>query len=108
MSALDDAVKIAESYCADVPEHVDVTLDRNSFAAGYLVAAGGIRQALIRLRDRDANVNVVTSERQRQISTEIAYRYFQRPFDGDPNTLASVAEEVIRAALNPSHAQKER
>lgn len=50
MDIFSDAVRIAESYCADVPDHVDVTLDKNSFAAGYLAAAGGIKQALARLR----------------------------------------------------------
>lgn len=67
MNALNDAIRIAESYGADVPEHVDVTLDRNAFAAGYLAAAGGIKQALARLKERDDGVSVIARERERQI-----------------------------------------
>lgn len=39
-------VEIADRYTKDVPESVDITLDRNGFAAGYLCAAGGIKKAL--------------------------------------------------------------
>lgn len=70
MSTIGDAVKIAESYCADVPKHVDVTLDKNSFAAGYLAAAGGIKQALTRLQDRNDGVSIIARERQRQVQVK--------------------------------------
>jgi hypothetical protein len=43
------AIQIAESYCEDIPQHVDLENDKNTFAAGYLVAAGSIRQALTRI-----------------------------------------------------------
>ena len=55
MSQLDEAIKIVEARQADVPESVDITLDKNAFQAGYLVAVGGIRDALIRLRSHPLN-----------------------------------------------------
>ncbi len=37
-----------------------------------------------------------------QLAVTIAYRYFQIPFDGDPDTLAQIADDVIRACAEPA------
>lgn len=47
------AVEIADARLKDVPDTVDLEADRNSFAAGYVSAAGSIKAALLRTPSHD-------------------------------------------------------
>lgn len=37
-----------------------------------------------------------------QLAVDIAYCYFQQPFDGDPDTLARIADEAISRCAEPA------